>query len=280
MARIAIDTSGGTTTTVKAAFDDINTMTTELYALLGNPGNMVTLGTQGLRRTTAYTGAPAAATYMTFAARFTCPVITSTSHYPTILGDNDIGTSGVYIGFYRGADNNHAALSMALTSGAGQVLSYGSTFETSPGVPLVLTAGTTYTVHVAASAPNTVQVWVNGALLTSPTAWATTAANINFSTMADASVCCGKATDANLTFTNGQIGFVWVGAGTTADWYITDPSKFYNATTPSSPPYLSPAGQTPNNLQPMLFMGGTHLVDEWRAGTNFGYGGDFVLGTG
>jgi hypothetical protein len=279
MARIPIDTGVASTTTVKAAFDGINTMTSELYAMLGDPANMVTLGGQGLRRTAAYTSAPSAATYVTVAARFKCPTNIGVSDYPTLLCGNG-GLSGLYIWLER-LDATTARMGLMLRNAAGgSAVGPGQYLKVPGGASdYVFTGGQTYTFHWASSSgANTNQFWVNG-VIQHPKTWPT-ATSLDFTSYALSSVCCvNGASDPTQTFTD-LIGFVWMGAGTDSAWYITDTSKFYNSTTPTQPPYLGPSGQTPNGLQPLLFLGGTHLVNEWLAGTNFGFGGDFSVATG
>jgi hypothetical protein len=267
MARIPIDTGVATTTTVKAAFDGINTMTSELYAALGDPANMVALTGQALRRTTAYTGAPTAAEYSTFAFKFRMSVIPS-GPPDVILGSGGHGITASLTG--AGA---YATLTLAYAGGGTCVPITSGTILTPASANYQFLVDTDYTVHVATSRSGTPvnKIWVNG-VAQQDKAWGNSGTAIDCSAMTQ-SIFSAYTEGLALEYP-GYVGFFWYGVGTNSSWYITDPLKFYNA----GSVHLGPAGQGPNTLQPLVFFGGTHIASEWLAGTNFGSGGNFTLG--
>lgn len=261
MARIPIDTGVATTTTVKAAFDGINTMTSELYAALGDPANMVGLKPQGLRRATALTGA-VKATYATIAIKFKLLSAPSTGDY-VLSGSLGLALvlTSTGTGFFSSTDGAGGTMGGGLIPAAG-------------GGNYAFAVGTEYTVHFAYNAPAlTNRIWVNG--VEQGTFTTVSPAGFDFPLCYPTGIACTSPTSTPSQALSGLLGFVWMGIGTTASWCITDPTKFYN----NGSVYLGPSGQTPNGFQPIVFLGGTHLANEWLAGTNFGYGGNYALET-
>jgi hypothetical protein len=254
---------------IKDWMTDINAMTAELYALLGDPSNMVTLGGQALRRTAAYINAPTTAHFTTIAFKFRAqwPTVGNTRY---ILGDNEL-----FIGVLAGLDSS-GQMTLSLRSGPTHNALVGAVFpQVGSAAAQVFTAGQTYSVLIVADrAANTVRFWLNG-VEHYTLSWFNNTNPLNFSLMTTSSIAATATPSPGQTHTD-LLGYVWIGAGTTSEWAVTDPTKFYDGVDV----YLGPNGQRPNGLQPLVFVGGTHLVNEWLAGANFGYGGNFTVGTG
>lgn len=271
MARIPLDTSGGTTTTLKAAMDDINTMTSELYTAMQamSASNLVNMNGTKLRRSSAFLSAPTAADYVTMAVKFRCPA-TPSGATPVLIGDNDAFV-GISFGLQRLTDTTSTGFFTVRTS-AGSAVGLGASIHSSGITNYTFNAGTYYTVHIAADRLlNTVKIWVNGAPMQTEV-WAQPANALNLTLAVSTTIGGTLAVDTNNDFKD-LIGFVYFGAGSSSVWSIEDPLKFYNA----GDVYLGPSGQTPNNLQPLVFLGGSHSAADWNTGVNFGYGGDFTV---
>jgi hypothetical protein len=159
------------------------------------------------------------------------------------------------------------------SDGAGGSMGVG-TVPAAGGGSYTFAVGTEYTVQFAYNALSlTNRIWVNG--VEQGQLSATSTAGTDFTLLTSYAIGCSSPTSDPPYALSGLLGFVWLGIGTTTSWCITDPTKFYN----NGSVYLGPSGQTPNGFQPILFLGGTHLANEWLAGTNFGYGGNYALET-
>lgn len=130
-----------------------------------------------------------------------------------------------------------------------------------------------YTVHACFNAAaNVKKLFVNGAQVTLGIPTWTTPGSIDFSALTGMRI--GEI------FTDGQkldgdLAFVWIRTGNTADSYIDDPSKFINLTDGSAV-NLGPDGSYPGAV-PQVFFGGRQDETQWNAGTNQGSGGNFTM---
>lgn len=273
MARIPLDTSGGTTTTLKAAMDDINTMTTELYNVLETQKatNGVLLNGSHLQRLSAMDGATATGNYITVAFKFTCPASMTNGDARQLLDGNASTFAGV--GFYliNGVGDITGNLTLRSAANA-RVFTAGVIKQSNNTTNYLFTPGQDYTVHVVASrtssSVHSYAIFINGVAQGTGT-WENATNPVNFSTLASWTVGGDEAFTADYNF-DGQIHFIYIGAGADSAWAISDPAKLYNA-------YLGPFGHGPNNLQPLVFLGGQRTAGEWATGTNYGYGGDYTV---
>lgn len=274
MARQIIDTVG-TGDTVPSAFAKVNAMTSELYTALQatSASNMVNLNLYRLTRATAFYSAPATANYVTMAVKVRWPA-TPAGYDPILIADNGAFV-GLSLGVSRINDTTSYAYFTIRSAGTANVGLAQQILDPGP-LGVVFTTGTYYTIHIMAwrtgsgGGQHGYRVWVNGVEKLAG-AWGNATNPLNFTSMTNTAIGGAYTVDSTFLFKD-LIGFIYVGAGTTSEWGITDPTKFYNA----GDVYLGPSGQTPNNLQPLIFLGGQHSASEWNAGVNFGYGGNFT----
>jgi hypothetical protein len=142
-----------------------------------------------------------------------------------------------------------------------------------------LAAATDYTVHVgwrSVAGQMALIAYLNGVALgpfSSPGNFYGTGGNIDIAGPTLWHIGAGAA-GANKF--KGQIGFVWMAAGTTADKYITDPDKFYKGGDVN----LANVGTSP-----LVYFGGQQRANDlngdgakgWNDGFNQGTGGNFVM---
>ncbi|MDP2322560.1 MAG: hypothetical protein Q8N51_00840 [Gammaproteobacteria bacterium] len=131
---------------------------------------------------------------------------------------------------------------------------------------------TTYTLHIACSvASGVTQIYLNGTpLSSSPFSWSLTAATINLSTIVTSAIGSTLAAGSKA---NADLSLVWIGAGMSSSYYITDPSKFWNA---GGTPALGADGSAPGAV-PQIFYGQLQDAAGWNAGTNQGTGGNYTM---
>ena len=273
MARIPLDTSGGTTTTLKAAMDDINTMTTELYSVLETQKatNGVLLNGSHLQRLSAMDGATATGNYITVAFKFTCPAGMVNGDFRQLLDGAAATFTGVafYLEHNTGIITANVTIRSAINA---RVFTIAVVKQADNVTNYAFTPGQDYTVHIVASrtssSVHSYAIFING-VAQGTGVWDNATNPINFSTLASWTVGGDEDFTATYDF-DGQIHFIYIGAGADPAWAISDPTKFYNA-------YLGPFGHGPNNLQPLVFLGGQRTAGEWATGTNYGYGGDYTV---
>lgn len=273
MARIPLDTSGGTTTTLKAAMDDINTMTTELYNVLETQKatNGVLLNGSHLQRLSAMDGATTTGNYITVAVKFTCPAGMVNLDVQQLLDGAAATFTGVAFSLKQDSGNISATITLRSAINA-RVFTAGVVNQSDNTTPYYFTPGQDYTVHIVASrtssSVHSYAIFING-VAQGTGVWESAVNPINFSTLASWTVGGDETLTATYDF-DGQIHFIYIGAGAASAWAITDPAKLYNA-------YLGPFGHGPNNLQPLVFLGGQRTAGEWATGANYGYGGDYTV---
>jgi len=135
---------------------------------------------------------------------------------------------------------------------------------------------TEWTLHVAVSkdGSGSGRAWANGVELTPKTPWVLTPGDIDLSTITGWRIGRSFADSQDL---NANLSFLWLAAGATPDYYITDPSKFYNSAVGQPTDVdLGDDGSNPG-VVPLIFFGGLQTAADWNAGTNLGTGGDFTM---
>lgn len=132
-----------------------------------------------------------------------------------------------------------------------------------------------HTLHIANSfdGSGTTRIFLDGVEnASSPLTWSLTAQQgINLGGIDTAAIGSTIALGSKI---NADVSMLWIGAGNTSNYYITDPAKFWvSGSDPTLGSDGSGAGATPQ-----VFFGGTMPVADWNAGANRGTGGTFTKG--